>query len=138
MERKGFFLMSTDFMFLFDVISLVAGFYCVITFIKLRLAGGRLFPNSLLVPKGLAPKDCLDGPGYVKYIGPRILILGIVMLVQGALSAINSASPYLSILAYNAMMGVCFVVIVWYAVCSVKANKKFWIIPESTTPGRRL
>ncbi len=130
--------MSTDFMFLFDIISLVAGFYCIVTFVKLKVAGNRLFPNSLLVPKDLAPKDCLDAPAYVKYIGPRILILGIVMLVQGALSALNSAAPYLSVLAYNAMMGVCFIVIVWYAVCSVKANKKYWIIPDHSTPGRRL
>ncbi len=110
---------------IFDFISIACGGYILITWFKLRIAG-RLFPNSLLIPKDKAPKDCLDAPGYIAYIGPRMLIFGIPVLLFGVISLINEYVQFYGLWVAEGMTFATLGFIIWYAVCTRKAVKMFW------------
>ena len=117
--------MDQSFMMLFDFISIGCGAYILYTFIKLQ-AYGRLFPNSLLIPNGKQPKDCDDATGYIAYVKPRMLIVGVVVLVFGILSLINESLQFLDFTASMICTGITFLFIVWYGICSSKAFKLYW------------
>lgn len=117
--------MDQSFMMLFDFISLGCGAYILYTYIKLT-AYGRLFPNSLLIPNGRNPKDCDDPEGYIRYVKPRMLIVGVIVLVFGIASLVNETLQFLSFEASIASTVFTFLVIVWYGVCSSKAYKLYW------------
>ena len=74
--------MDDSFLKLFDLISTACGVYILYSYVKLRMVG-RLFPSSLLIPNGRQPKDCLDEEGYIRYIRPRLLVIGVAITVLG-------------------------------------------------------
>lgn len=117
--------MDNSFMLIFDLIALGCGVYCIMTFIKLRIAG-RLIPNGLLVPKDKTPKDCEDEAGYLRYMSPRLLILGIVTALFGAVSLLNDYLKFYNMTISLILTGVAFVTVVWYGVCNYRANKRHW------------
>lgn len=117
--------MNSSFLMMFNLISLGCGIYCLYTYAKLRIAG-RLFPNSLLVPSGRKPKDCLDAPTYIAYVQPRLLILGILVTAFGIVTTLDSFYQFFSLLLNELLTVAMLGVIVWYAVCSSKANKRYW------------
>ena len=117
--------MDQSFLMLFDFISIACGAYILYTFFKLQ-AYGRLFPSSLLIPNGKQPKDCDDAEGYIRYVKPRILVLGLFLLVFGLVSLANESLQFLSFGASMACTAITFLSIVWYGVCSYKAFKLYW------------
>lgn len=117
--------MDQSFMMMFDFISIGCGIYILYTFIKLQ-AYGRLFPNSLLIPTGKSPKDCDDPEGYIAYIKPRMVIMGIFVLVFGIVSLLNETLQFFPFAATMVSVAITFLVIVWYGICSSKAFKLYW------------
>ncbi len=109
----------------FDLISLFCGGYILVTWVKLRVAG-RLFPNGLLIPKNKTVKDCLDAPGYIRYVSPRLLIVGVIVTLSGVLGLLNGALQLYGVLVSEIFIMICLAVLVWYAICTVRANKRFW------------
>lgn len=119
------FPMDDSMFTLFDFISLAAGAYVLYTWYRL-LVSKRLFANSLLIPKDQSPKNCDDPDGYIRYILPRLLVLGLVLFLFGAVSMANSSLQFYSKAVGIALNFVTLAVIAWYAVCSVRAFKRFW------------
>lgn len=117
--------MDNSFLVIFDLIALGCGAYCIFTYMKLRMAG-RLFPNSILIPNGKKPSDCEDAEEYIRYIGPRLLILGIYVSVFGIISLVNEYLNWFNLLVSEIITGLSLVMIIWYAVCNSRANKRFW------------
>lgn len=132
--------MDDSYMLLFDVISLGAGAYCLFTCFKLHLAQGRLFPNGILVPKGLNPKDCTDQKAYCAYIYPRLLIFALALTIYGGVSMADTLLDFVPYWGRQAMIAVSFCIIIWYAVVSTKANRKYWDMSKisNTKPPRHL
>ncbi|MFI3313242.1 MAG: hypothetical protein R3Y62_05080 [Eubacteriales bacterium] len=131
--------MDTSYMLLFDFISLAAGAYCLFTCFKMHLAGGRLFPNGLLIPKGLKPSDCHDQKAYTAYLFPRLLAFAIALTIYSIISLCDTFLNFMSFWGRQAMIAVCFGIIVYYAVVSTKANRKYWDMSTvGQKPGRRL
>lgn len=114
-----------DFTSMFDVISLACGVYILITWFKLH-AAGRLFPNSLLIPRDKSPKDCLDPAAYIGYIGPRLLIVGIVVTLSGVAGLLNTWLGLYGFWVGEGIIVLCLAALVWYCICSSRANKKYW------------
>ncbi len=110
-----------------DLIGLGCGIYCMYTWLKLAI-GRKLFKNSLLVPKEKEVTDCLDEPGYVAYMLPRVAVLAVVTMCYGVLITINDnmKEPFLaypwSFLPLVAVLGV----LIWYAVCNSHANRDYF------------
>lgn len=102
------------------------GIYALYTAIRLRRTY-MLFPNKFLYPGNCAPDDCADEDGFIDFILPRMTILGIAMLVIGALLAANH---YL-LIASGLLIDLATVIIpfgwfVWYIIVQRKAAKLFW------------
>ena len=114
-----------DFSLIIDVLAVACGIYTLYTYVRLRQSG-RLFPNSLLIPRDMTPKDCRDTEAYIRYIRPRIFILGIDLLAYGSIVLLNDALGLWGNLASLICAGFGFVGIIWYGVCTYKANKAYW------------
>ena len=117
----------TDFNMIIDLIGLGCGLYCMYTWLKLTLSG-RLFKNSLLVPKEKSVDDCLDEAGYVAYIKPRLGVLAIVTLIYGVSITLNDAlaEPFMPYPWYLVPLAAVVGVLVWYAVCNSHANRDYF------------
>jgi len=119
----------------FNIIMLACGIYCLYTALKLR-KWGKLFPSQLLIPKGSKPEDCIDEGAYVTYIGPRLLFVGILLTLVGAICLADSyfqlsatLFPQIKNLSFYIMEGstiLALVLWIWYMVCWVKGRKMFW------------
>lgn len=120
---------------IFNLITLGYGLYAVYTWFQLR--GGALFPNPLLIPKDLRPDHCLDEAAYVAYIRPRTLILGVIAALSGGAGMADQSAGFLA--AWAAALGVSdlmlrlilmvvlpLAVVIWYAVCLVRAQRKYF------------
>ena len=127
--------MMSGFELYFNIITLACGIYALYTAIKLRKLG-RLFSNQLLIPKDSKPGDCLDEEGYVEYVMPRLLILGIALTLSGGVCLADSQWQISAMLFptaadavfYVSMGGIilCTLAVVWYMICWVRARKLFW------------
>lgn len=118
--------MDTNSMFaFFDMISLAAGVYVLYVWYRLH-AVRRLFENSLLIPKDFRIKDCGDPDGYIRYLKPRLLILGLYLAIYGLVALVNNSLQFYNRTVAIILNGVALAVIIWYAVCITKAVKRYW------------
>ena len=117
--------MTDGFLMFIDVIALAYGVYMLYTWFKLH-STGKLFPSGILIPNGLSPTDCDDAEGYIQYMKPKILILGILVTVYGAVCLANESLQFIPWQGSLALTAVVFLVIVWYGICNYKANKLYW------------
>lgn len=114
-------------MLLMDLLSISCGFYCMYTWLRLLL-GRQLFPNGLLVPKEKKVSDCSDEAAYLAYIRPRLAVLAFTTMIYGIFALANSLRqppllPYpWDALPWVGVMGV----LIWYAVCSARANREYF------------
>ena len=114
--------------FLLDLIALVCGIYCFYTWIRL-LAGKKLFQNAILVPREKKPSDCLDEAEYIRYLSPRLAVVAVTTSVYGVLQFANTvfgAFRFMSTAWSFVPLGLVLAALVWYAVCSGKANRKYF------------
>lgn len=115
------------FNLIMDLIALGCGAYCLYTWLKLQTSG-KLFKNSILVPKEKDVTDCLDEAGYVAYMKPRVGVLAIVTLVYGVCITVNDnmKTPFLPYPWTFIPLVVVLAVLVWYAVCNSRANRDYF------------
>ena len=112
---------------LMNLVSVVCGGYCLYTWFRL-VREKKLFMNGLLLPKDKNPSDCLDEEEYVRYMRPRVGLLGLVIFLFGVFSAINTRfdPPILEFPLTFIPWGVEAAVLIWYAVCSSKALRDYF------------
>ena len=60
-----------------------------------------LFDNKLLYPGGCTKDDCLDPDGFIDYILPRLIIIGVAFLLCGAFTALVVFVPAMDTLVCN-------------------------------------
>lgn len=109
----------------FDIIALVGGLYILHTWFKLQKSGA-LFPNGLLIPGGKYPEDCRDQAAYIAYIKPRMLICGGIVALSSVMNLINAQLKIYGFWATEIITLLVLAVLIWYAVCSGKANRTYW------------
>ena len=120
---------------IFNLITMGYGLYAIYTWF--RLLREPLFSNPLLIPKDLAPKDCLDAASYVTYIRPRTLVLGIIAALSGGVGLAGEAAGFLPAVAASIgldanvfqlvfLVALPLAVVIWYAVCLVRSQRKYF------------
>ena len=125
--NTGFFSDMGGMLTIILLIMLIgSGVYALYTYIRLHRTC-MLFPNKFLYPGGCTADKCVDEDGFIDYIEPRLLLLGIAMLlcgiVYGAYSLVLKRSYlWADILTVMIPAGV----FVWYMVVQRKAAKNFW------------
>lgn len=101
------------------------GGYCIYTYFIQKKAG-ELLANKILCPNNGDPKTCKKPEEYIRYMLPRILILGIGMMFFGGLFLLNRYFGSGSMAASLALTTVPLVLLIWYAVIQRKAVKLYW------------
>ena len=105
-----------------------AGIYAIYSAIKLKKLY-YLFDNRYLYPGNCEPKNCKDQYGFIDYIFPRILTLGIVCLLIGIVYALTRFTGLFAIpdwLVEYVCPGIGVLAFAWYVVVQKKAAKRFW------------
>lgn len=103
-----------------------SGIYALYTYFRLRRTCD-LFPNKFLYPGGCKAETCVDVDGFIDYIEPRLLLLGVAMIVCGVAYFYYSmiwktTFLWADILSIVLPAGI----FVWYMVVQNKASKRFW------------
>lgn len=119
--------MQDSTMMLMDLIALGCAGYCAYTWLRLRKEG-RLFQNSLLVPKDRKAAECRDEAGYVSYLLPRLGILSLLLVIISVFMTVNDLmkTPLLSARLSVIPLAVIFAILVWYAVASARAFRNYF------------
>lgn len=116
---------QNSFSLLFTLLYLACGAYCLYTWVRLRFGGG-LYNSPLLIPQGLTVSDCLDPEGYVRYISPCVLILGLVVFLAAAADLFSTAFLPLPDWVSIVTIVLPFGVLIWYAVWFHRAQSRYW------------
>ena len=106
-----------------DIIIIAAGAYILYAWYLLMYRGE--IREGVLVPQGMA-KRCKDLDGYRKYIGPKVLVFGLIALVSGG---VNLYSDYVSPIptaVYLIVTALFFAVLIWFILQIKKAQKEFF------------
>ncbi len=109
---------------LFDVLITAFGGYILFAGFQMKMT--HKIKGGMFLPQGIDPEKCLDRDGYIEYITPRFLLLGIICLLSGLLGL---AADCLGILPQNTYFVITLlflIFLVWYAVTIKKAVEKYW------------
>lgn len=113
-----------DFFSIIDLIVLGCGIYSLYTVYEMKKTGE--IKTGWLISNQIDIKSCNDKAGYIDYISSRTIILGIIIIIYGAIGSINSFVVELpSFLIYGSMI-VFFICLIWFAISSSKANKIYF------------
>lgn len=104
----------------------ICGVYALYTYIRLRRTC-MLFPNKFLYPGGCTAETCADTDGFIDYIEPRLLLLGLGVLLCGVAYFIyaivlKASNLWVDIAALVIPTGI----LIWYMFVQRKAAKEFW------------
>lgn len=108
---------------LFCVIGLGAGAYCLYAYVMMRTK--KEINKTILLPKDVALPKCKDMDGYIRETSMPLLALGMMLVIYGAIEAVNQY-------VYNIGKGILAVlfavaaVLIWFSVRIRKVNKKYF------------
>ena len=108
------------------IVMLLAGVYVLRTVLQMRRTGD-LVPNRLIYPNYCPIDECIDPEGFYAYILPRATVLSVALLGFGTFFAVAKIVPSLRIVwLYLVLLGVPFLLIIWFSIVLRKAKKRFW------------
>ena len=114
---------------MFDVLMIFmyigCGIYCLYSYYMQKKAD-VLLDNKIFCPNNSDAKKCAKPEAYVTYMLPRILILGIGLIVFGGLIALEHYLGNSSTLVVFLLMSVPMALLIWYVVAQRKAVKLYW------------
>lgn len=117
--------MSSNSLFVIvDGMVMLCGIYVVYLYIVM-VTTGKLSQN-VLMPKEVNIKKCKDVPGFIRYIGWKQLLFGVIAILCGTLGIVqdymNAVHPVLYLGSIVVFVGYA----VWYSVNIKKAMNLFW------------
>lgn len=116
--------MDTNSMFGFmDIIIMGCGVYGLYSWYL--LVKKLEIKKTFLTGSATQPEDCTDVQGFADFIGTKLLIFSISMLLFGGVSAINDYVQSLGVLIW-VVMAMFFAVLVWYTIQLRKSDQLFF------------
>lgn len=109
---------------LIDVMIVGCGIYII--YLYAMMVKTREIKESILMPKGLEGKKCKDPDGYIRFIGVKQLLFGIIAVISGGIGLAQDLTSAVGLPVYMVMVVVFLGYIVWYCVQIKKAEKLFW------------
>ena len=116
MESGGMFL-------LLDIIIAAYGAYLIYGAWNLRNKGEI---GGAIWSKDLPMRKCKDKEGFSKYMFPRLLISGILVLINGILGILDDRMPNLPLAVSLIPMAIILFVVIWYIVYAGKAKRMYF------------
>ena len=104
-----------------------AGGFAIYSVIRLQREY-LLFDNPIIYPAQCKPKDCKDVGGFIEFMSPRLWIFGIGCVLVGIVMLLSQAMQVLVLPNWGdyLLLGVGFLIIVWYMIVISRAAKRFW------------
>ncbi len=109
---------------IFGLIGVGCGLYCLYGYYMLRFRGEIV--HSLFLPKDMNIKTCKDFKGYSSEAQKPALILGVIVLVYGAVDLYNTYVNRVAAGLLDVMIVLVFAAIVFFSVRMKKINKKYF------------
>ncbi len=113
----------TSFDGLFGIIALVCGGYCIYAVILMKKTGE--INKTVLLSKDDNPKKCKDTQAYLRCVIPKVMALGIITMLYGVISLVDSYVQKLGV-AIPIMIVLLCIVLIWYGVSTANARKKYF------------
>ena len=107
-----------------DIIVLLAGFY--VFYAWFLLVKKKEIRQGVMIPKDVDPKRCKDIDGYVQYMSPRTLLLGVMAVVSGGVGLYQDNVKLLNPIIYWTLFAAFLAIIFWFGISSKKAVEKFF------------
>ncbi len=105
------------------IIVFACGIYAIYSYIRMKKDGE--INASILLGKDYIYKTCKDKDGYIKKVGPALLVFGLAALIYGILDMIH-CYVYSMTIVDTVGMAIFFVVLVWFAVYTAKLKSKYF------------
>ena len=105
-----------------DVLIIAYGLYIVYQAFSMKRS--RQIPEGIFIAKGLKISEKADVDGYIDYLGPKAVVLGIMGFLCGTLGMLAQSYPeynWLSIVGYLLFL----IALVLFMAASLKARSKF-------------
>ncbi len=117
--------MSGDILYLL-IDLFVAGFgvYVIAQYIYMKTT--HELRSNALFPRDLDVNRCKDKDGYIKYIGTRQLLYGIVAMICGIADIAKDTIDFYNAATSLIIMVIFLAVTIWYAFAIRKATRNFW------------
>lgn len=115
-----------DYNSMFSLIDLMVfgfGFYALYSAFVLHRDGKII--RTFLVFKDTNIDDCKDLQGYANFMAPKLYSLGAIMIAYGIISILNTYIVEIPTL-FVIMMAAFLIVLIWYAIETKKALKKYF------------
>lgn len=108
-----------------DLLVAFCGVYLIYAAVQMKRTGEI---SSTLVGKGYDPKKARDPKGYIDYMYPKTIVMGVAVILSGGLNYVNDR--YLDIPNFNLIIcGVFLLMIIIFSKIMVDAQKKY-LAPE--------
>ena len=118
--------MDTNSMFGFiDIIVVGCGAYGIYSWYM--LVKKLEIKKTFLLGSSTMPEDCNDVQGFADFIGTKLLIFSIVMMLFGGISAINDYVQSVGDVIW-VFMALFLAMLAWYCAQLHKANQKFFTL----------
>lgn len=116
--------MDTNSMFGFmDLVVMACGIYGIYSWYM--LVKKLEIKKAFLIGGTNQPADCSDVQGFADFMGSKLLILSLTMIIFGGISAINDYIQSVGVIIWI-FMAAFFGTIVWYCLQLRKADRKFF------------
>lgn len=103
------------------ILFVLCGLYCAGLY-ALRGKAEAMKKAKLLYPRGCAPEQCRDLPGYLKALMPRVLVLGVGLIAFGAAGLIFSQGTLAALLLL--ILPLCL--LAWFVRAQRGLAEKYW------------
>ncbi|MDO4484169.1 MAG: hypothetical protein Q4C54_06995 [Clostridia bacterium] len=110
------------------VIFLLCGIYCVVLFF-LKGNENIMKKSKFLYPTGCAPEKCRSLPEYLNQLMPKVLLLGIGLVVFGAAGLVFRSGTLAALLLLILPLALLF----WFVAAQKKLAAQYW---KSSGPRR--
>lgn len=107
---------------IFDLLIAGSGLYLIYTAITMKKHGQ--VKSGVIVSKDVDVDKIRDKQGFINYMYAKVLLIGILAVVAGSISLLNTKLHGPDIVSVISMIGY-LVVLAAFAVATVKARKKF-------------
>lgn len=112
--------MSEAFGFM-DILIVFCGIYLIYTSVQMKRTGEI---SSAIVGKGYDPKKAKDPKGYIDYMYPKTIIMGVAVILSGGLNYLNDR--YWEIPNFNLIVCAVFLLlIILFSKITIDAQKKY-------------
>lgn len=115
---------TNTFYGLMDIIVLGCGLYVLYAY-YLLMAKNEI-KSGVLISQKVNPKKCRDFEGYRKFIGPKVLALGLSAVISGGIGLYQDYVGPVSRYLYMGFFVLFFAIMIWFVVSIRRAEKLFW------------